>query len=179
MKILITGKPRSGKTTLVKKILSSLPSISYGGFFTEEIKENGQRIGFKLVTTFGEQGILAHQNYKSPHRISKYGVNLTDLENVGINSLYRAFHEKDLIVIDEIGKMELLSNKFKKTIQEIFNQAHKQAIIATIPVSDIPFLNELKSRTDVIIFDTNKQKIEAIAKSCLESLKKWRTCGAR
>ncbi|MEO0091568.1 MAG: NTPase [candidate division WOR-3 bacterium] len=173
MKILITGKPRSGKTSLVKKIISTLPNISYGGFFTEEIQENGVRVGFKIITTFGEQGILAHQNYKGPLRISKYRVNLTDLETIGINSLYRALKEKDLIIIDEIGKMELMSDNFKSAIQEIFNRVSRQAIIATIPISDIPFLKELKSRYDVIIYDTNKQKIEDIIKNCLESLTKW------
>ncbi|MCX7784736.1 MAG: NTPase [candidate division WOR-3 bacterium] len=179
MKILITGKPRSGKTTLIKKLLSLLPNISFGGFFTEEIKENGKRIGFKIVTTFGEQGVLAHQKYRSSLRISRYGVNLADLEIIGINSLKKALQEKDLIIIDEIGKMELMSDKFKSAIQEIFHKANRQAVIATIPISNIPFLNHLKSYPNTVVFDTSKQKIEDIIKSCLKSLTKWHDSQAK
>jgi nucleoside-triphosphatase len=171
MRILIMGKPRSGKTTLIKNILAALPNASYGGFFTEEIKENGIRVGFKIVTTFGEQGILSHQDYKSKYHISKYGVNISNLDTIGIDSLERAAKEKDLIVIDEIGKMEMCSNKFNATVRRLFRES-KKTIIATIPISaSIPLINELKSQSDVKVFDTGKDSIENIKKSCLELLK--------
>lgn len=175
LKILITGKPRSGKTTLIKDILASLPNISYGGFFTEEIKENGVRVGFKIVTTFGEQGILSHQNYKSKYHISKYGVNITNLDTIGTNSIERAVKEKDLIVIDEIGKMEMSSNKFNTVVRRLFKES-KKTIIATIPISaSIPLINELKSQVDVKLFDTRIDSLENIKKSCLELLKNDKT----
>lgn len=171
MKILITGKPRSGKTTLIKNILVSIPKLSHGGFFTEEIKENNLRVGFKIKTTFGEEAIMSSQDFKSKFRIAKYGVNVAAIDTVGISSLQRAAKENDIIVIDEIGKMEMCSKRFVGAVRELFSKTDK-TIIATIPISSsIPLINELKTQKDVKIFDTRVDSIDNIKKACLELLK--------
>jgi nucleoside-triphosphatase len=171
MKILITGKPRSGKTTLIKSILSSLPHSSFGGFFTEEIRENDNRVGFKIITTFGEQAILAYQSFKSKFHISKYGVNIVNIDTIGINCIERAVKEKDIVVIDEIGKMEMCSRRFVGVIHKLFLITGK-TIIATIPISSsIPLINEIKSQKDVKLFDTRIDSIDNIRNACFELLK--------
>jgi len=73
--ILITGKPRSGKTTLIKNLIPiAKENYSVAGFYTEEILEKGKRIGFNIRTLEGETGILALTSnyfYKT-HSHSKY-----------------------------------------------------------------------------------------------------------
>jgi len=113
--ILLTGRPRVGKTTIIKDVVRRLPGQA-GGFYTEEMGERGRRQGFKIVTLDGREGILAHVGIKSRMRVSKYGVNLADLEHVGVASIREALAQKDYVVIDEVGKMELFSQAFKDAV---------------------------------------------------------------
>ncbi|MGB3904128.1 MAG: nucleoside-triphosphatase, partial [Anaerolineae bacterium] len=110
--ILLTGRPGVGKTTVIKKALDRLEGRA-GGFYTAEIRESGRRQGFKIVTLDGQEGILSHVDIRGQPRVSRYGVNLGDLEEVGVAALRRAIAEADLIVVDEIGKMELFSEAFR------------------------------------------------------------------
>jgi nucleoside-triphosphatase len=104
--IFITGLPGCGKTTLIKEILKEL-KIPAKGFFTEEIRKEGERIGFKIVTLSKKEGILAEKGFKSLYRVSKYGVILKDLEEIGVREIEEGLKGDFLIVVDEIGKMEL------------------------------------------------------------------------
>jgi len=137
---------------LVRKVINSLKNTTYGGFFSEEIKEKGARVGFKIVSTDGEEGILADTTHKSPYRISKYYVNVSEFERVALKAITNAEKEKDLIIIDEIGKMELFSQKFRALIEEIFVKGHKK-ILATIPISNIPFINKLCDLPDTEVIE--------------------------
>lgn len=139
MKILIRGRPGVGKTTLVRKILQALKN-PYTGFLTEEIRKRGKRVGFKIVTFAGREGILAHRDLKGPYRVSDYGVNLEDFEKVALPVLERA--KENWIVLDEIGKMELFSTRFKKIVTDLFAQ-ETLSIIATIPICRLPFIEGL------------------------------------
>ena len=103
---LLTGRPGTGKTSLIRQALARIKAKA-GGFYTEEIRTRGIREGFRLVTLDGQDTILAHVSIKSPHRVSKYGVDIDSLDKVGVAALQRAAEECDLIVIDENGKMEL------------------------------------------------------------------------
>lgn len=146
--ILITGKPGTGKTTLIKRLASILPRA--GGFYTEEIRHQGQRSGFKIVTLSGKEGILAQKGWNSPFRIGSYGVKLEDLEKIGVGEIEKAIVSSEVIVIDEIGKMELCSNKFQEVVIKAFESDKR--VLAVIPVSPIPFLEKIKNRSDVVIF---------------------------
>lgn len=168
-KILLFGKPKIGKTTLVKKVIQAFSEISCGGFFTEEIREKGERIGFKVVSTDGEAGILAHINHKSPFRVSKYYVNVSDFERVALKAIAKAEKEKDLIVIDEIGKMELFSQKFKRTIEEIFTKGSKK-ILATIPISNIPLIEKFKNLPNTEIVEVTPANRDLLANELVSRL---------
>ena len=117
VKLLITGRPGVGKTTLVKRVLETLGSHAMG-FYTQEIREAGQRQGFRIVTTWNEEGILAHKKLHSVHRVSRYGVNLCFLERV-VAGIKKRLDEGAILVIDEIGRMELFSSKFRNWIEEV------------------------------------------------------------
>lgn len=112
---LLTGIPGSGKTTVIRKIVSRL-SCEVGGFYTEEIRESGTRTGFRLITLDGRQGVLAHVNIRQAPHISRYGVDLAVLDDIGVDCLTRAIAEMDVVVIDEIGPMELLSKNFRRVV---------------------------------------------------------------
>jgi nucleoside-triphosphatase len=105
---LLTGMPGTGKTSLVRKMVNTLKD-SAGGFYTEEIRVNGIRQGFRIVTLDGQSSVFAHINIQSPIRVSKYGVDIRGLDSIGIPVLQRAARERDLVIIDEIGRMELFS----------------------------------------------------------------------
>lgn len=153
--ILLTGKPRVGKTTLIKKIIQEIRSISPNhnvtGFYTNEIRQNGLRIGFDIHTIDGRQGILARSNdpqFKSEMRVGKYFVDITDLEKLVVPLLYNS---TKLLIIDELGKMELFSSKFRKAVIFAFNnQPH---VVATLPYYTHFFLDSIRKRQDVKIFE--------------------------
>jgi len=149
MNILITGKPGCGKTTLIRQLIEEL-NLNAGGFYTEEIRIGGRRVGFKIVTLDGKEDILAHVDIKTPYRVSKYGVNIEGLEKVGVKSIWNALEENDIVVIDEIGKMELFSPRFKEAVRTALNS--DKMLIATILLASNPYTDKIKRRQDVKLF---------------------------
>jgi nucleoside-triphosphatase len=143
---LLTGPPGSGKTSLIKQAVAGL-GIKAGGFYTEDIKSQGVRQGFRLVTLDGETAVLSHINIKSPHRVSKYGVDVESLDKVGVAAIERAVRECDLVAIDEIGKMELLSARFREAVLSILNSGKR--LLATIMLNPNPCADAIKSRPQV------------------------------
>jgi nucleoside-triphosphatase len=139
--ILITGLPGCGKTTLIREIASKIEEPYYG-FFTSEIRQNNTRVGFEIETFSGKKGLLAHVNIKSPYKVSKYGVDLEAFENIALPELEKALQSGSLLLIDEIGKMELFSQKFKELLQEALKSKIK--LIATIMLKPEPFCDRLK-----------------------------------
>ncbi|MEO0087327.1 MAG: NTPase [candidate division WOR-3 bacterium] len=165
----ITGRPGIGKTTLIKNIASSLDLKNICGFYTEEIREKNERIGFKIVTFHTGEGILAHIKFSTPYKISKYYVDIPNFEKLIIPELNLA-KEKKIILIDEIGKMELFSQKFKEKVMEVFQL--DKIIIATIPISKIIFIEKLKSLFPVKIYEITFQNREELQKSLKAEINK-------
>jgi len=132
MKIFLTGKPGSGKSTVLMKIIESLKrrGLKIGGIITPEIRVKGKRIGFKVIDVYSnEEGILASIDQKSGPRVGKYRVNLEDFERVAIKALDFALNECDVICVDELGKMELFSEKFKRKIEKILKSPTPAIIV--------------------------------------------------
>ena len=95
---LITGTPGVGKTSLILSLLDTLPGTK-GGFYTREIREGSQRVGFRVTDLSGREGVLAHVRHPGPPRVGRYGVDLKTFEDIGVQAVSRAMHEADLIVI--------------------------------------------------------------------------------
>jgi len=165
---LITGIPGCGKTTLILNLIKKVP-FSAGGFFTKEIREKGKRVGFEISDLEGKKKILAHIDFKdSKYKVSKYGVDISALEKIGVEAIKKALAEKDLIVIDEIGKMELFSKEFKKIVIEAFDS--KKKVLATIKLKGDGFCQKLKGRKDTLLFLLKKGKQKEIEKEILKYL---------
>jgi nucleoside-triphosphatase len=146
-RILLEGRPGSGKTTLARRIVAGLreSDIPVTGFTTEEIREARTRVGFAIETTDGERGTLAHVDLPGPPRVGKYGVDLDLFERLAIPSLRAA--PGALVVIDELGKMELASSRFRDAVEQLF--ASPADVVATVHVFRHPFTDSLKARPDV------------------------------
>ena len=158
MNILLTGRPGVGKTTLIKKLIDSVP-LSKGGFYTEEIRKGKERIGFSLTTLDGNKSVLASVNIKSPYRVGKYGVDVDSFERVGVESVRKAMLTKQLIIVDEVGKMELFSKKFRELVIQALNTGR---VVATIRKSSAGYIDEIKSRKDVRLREVNYQNRNAL-----------------
>jgi nucleoside-triphosphatase len=158
-KILLTGRPGCGKTTLVKRVMADFVAPA-GGFYTEEVRQSGQRVGFEMVTLAGQEALLAHVDFKTPQRVGKYGVDLSALQTVGVVALREAMRARQLVVLDEIGPMELPSAIFRDVVTEIFDIG--VPMLATITARPFPFTNALKKRSDVNVIEvraTNREQL--------------------
>jgi nucleoside-triphosphatase len=146
--IIITGKPRTGKTTLIKKLIPLIPAP--GGFYTDEILEGNMRTGFKITTLDGKSGILARKGIKSTYRLGKYGIEIRDLEELGVKAIEYAMISKKVVIIDEIGKMELFSSKFQRAVINALDS--ETTVLGVLQISNTPFLNKIRMRKDIDIY---------------------------
>ena len=163
---LLTGRPGTGKTSLVKQAVAELGGRA-GGFYTEEIRDRGIRLGFKLITLDGQHTTLAHTNFDSQYRVSKYGVDVESLERVGISAIQRAVVQCELVVIDEIGKMELFSTDFRETVLQIINS--EKWVLGTIMLDSNPWADALKRQPQVNLIEVTRANHSQV----LDDLRRW------
>ena len=165
--ILITGLPGIGKTTLVKQVWYRLEGYKPEGFYTEEITYKGERKGFQLISLGGEKSMLAHVLIDSPYQIGKYKVDINSLDSF-LDLLNLNESKARIIIIDEIGKMECLSNKFVRMVSEILDS--NKVIIATIAHTDGGIKGRIKAREDVKLFKMNLENRDKLEDEILEFL---------
>lgn len=170
---LLTGAPGVGKTTAIRKIVSCL-SCSVGGFYTEEIREGGARTGFRLTTLDGRQGILAHVNIRGTPRISKYGVDLTTLDDIGTDSIRHAIEENDVVIIDEIGPMEILSTRFRETVIEILSS--NVLALGTIVKRRTDFTDAVKGHSSVLVIEITRANHDQVTAQILALIRNTGVC---
>ena len=163
---LLSGQPGTGKTRIIKQAIAEMKGKA-GGFYTEEIRSQGVRQGFKLVTLEGQTAVMAHINFHSPYRVSKYGVDVDSLDRVGVSALNQARQECDLVVIDEIGKMELFSAKFREAVLNILNSGKR--LLGTIMLSPNPYADDIKRQPQVIVVTVTRTNHQQV----LEELRDW------
>lgn len=166
--ILITGLPGIGKTTLIKQLLYKLEKYTPAGFYTEEIRHEGERKGFQLVSLEGKKSILAHVFIESPHHIGKYKVDVHGFDSF-LDSLDIFNSASRPIIIDEIGKMECMSTKFVKLIVDILDS--NNTVIATIAHTDGGIKGKIKEREDVQLFKMNLENRDTLEDEIIEYLK--------
>lgn len=167
MHLFLTGKPACGKTTLIKSLLKDIPEKK--GFFTEEIKEYGQRAGFKVVTLEGKEKVFAHKDFKSPYKVAKYGVDVETFDSFAVKELEQALKEDyEYVVIDELGSMELFSDKFKEVVSKLLATKN---IIGAISLKKDSFLEQIKARNDVCILNLSRDNFSEVKEECQRILK--------
>jgi nucleoside-triphosphatase len=191
---LLTGSPGTGKTSLIKAALADFqshdttvgtgiaggnkaidtnsPIVAFkkraGGFYTEELRsEKGDRYGFRLVTLDGKSGTLAHIRFKTTDRVGKYGVDTKVLDELGVAAINDAVANCDVIVIDEIGRMELSSEKFKEAVLNAIESGKK--VLGTVMLNHHPFADSVKRRLEVELIPVMRTNNEQV----LREIKEW------
>ena len=159
-KILITGAPGVGKTTLIRRLIRRLDTVKYTGFYTSEIREGGVRKGFELIGFDGQKGLLAHINIQGPYRVGRYGVDVKGFDKF-LDTIGFMQTEADVVVIDEIGKMEMLSKKFIHLLDTIFSS--EQQVIATISAGGPETIQRYKQRVNVTLIEVTRSNRDRLA----------------
>ena len=154
---------------MVKKLSDELKHLHPVGFYTEEMREEGQRKGFELVSLNGKRGLLSHKDIKSSCQVGSYKVDIESFENF-LDSVPFFDSLNRLIIIDEIGKMECLSDRFKNLLKKIFNSG--KLLIATIPLKGSSLMAEIKEREDVKLFELTHRNKEVLFSEILKEIKR-------
>ena len=166
--ILLTGRPGCGKTTLIRRVLARI-SLPAGGVYTQEIRERGVRKGFEIITLAGDRGILAHVGNRGRQRIGRYGVDISALDRLGVAAIRGAIAAQGVVVIDEIGPMEILSRPFRAAVLEALDS--DATVLGTIVRRSIPFTDQIKSRPDVRVMEIRPDNREALFPALLDLLR--------
>ena len=161
-KILLTGLPGCGKTTAIMQVISNLSHTKAAGFYTQEIRENNTRKGFSWTRLDGATGIIAHIDIKSPFKVGKYKVDVGGFEKSVVPVLDIERSNAELFIIDEIGKMECMSERFVAAVHRLF--ASDRSVLATVAQKGTGLISEVKNFPGTKLFNlTAKSRDKTIA----------------
>ncbi len=156
--LLITGAPGIGKTTVIRCVAAQLEVKRLRGFCTEEIRESGERRGFRLVSLEGKQCVIAHVDFSKNHRVGKYGVDVAALDDAA--SLLAPDPAAQVYLVDEIGKMECLSERFIAAMRVLL--AGQTPVVATVGLRGGSFIAEVKRLKECLLWevtDANRDEL--------------------
>jgi nucleoside-triphosphatase len=165
-----------GKTTLLLKVVEALKAKSYsvGGMVSREVRSCGARVGFEILDLADSKkhGWLAHVNRKTGPQVGRYRVNLEDLDNVGVEAVLRAVRECDVVAIDEIGPMELFSEKFRRAVLEAVESGKLILAVVHWKVRD-KIIEAVKKREDAEIFNVTFENREELHKTVVQKAQEF------
>ena len=163
--IFLTGAPSSGKTSVLKKVIQLL-DYPANGFYTEEERIDGRRVGFLMKTLDGKSGHLAHQDIGSEFHIRRYGVSIENIESIAAPSI--APVDRNIIILDEIGKMECFSEEFKQSAVRALDAPN--VVIGTITFGGDQFIVDIKNRADMEIIEVTPDNRDALPAVLLQKV---------
>lgn len=158
-RILVTGAPGTGKTTLIKRLCEDIAPYHPVGFYTKEIREGGVRRGFELIGLHGENGVLAHVDTPSDSRVGKYGVDVRGFDEF-LRSIPFGAHTAGPVVIDEIGKMECFSRRFMVVVDELIRA--DRVLVATIARRGGGFISKVKASPGTRLYEITRGNRDAV-----------------
>lgn len=166
--IFLTGAPSSGKTTIIKKVISRL-STPARGFYTEEVRVGDKRVGFLMQTLEGQKGYLAHQDIDSEFRIRRYGISVENIETIAVPAIQPI--RDTIIILDEIGKMECFSGKFKEAAVAAMDS--ENVVLGTITLGGSDFILHIKERDDIDIIEVSLENRDTLPNVVLKKIDRF------
>lgn len=167
--LLLTGVPGMGKTTVLRKVADGLSDRRLAGFYTEEIRSDGERRGFRMVCFDGREGVMARTEFPGPHRVGKYGVDVAVIDALAASSLTLE-QPADVYLVDEIGKMECLSEQFVAAIGRILES--DKPVVATVALHGEGLIDEVKRRPGIQIWPVTQENRDRLPDDILAWLRK-------
>lgn len=155
----LTGAPGVGKTTLIKRLAEAVANCSLGGFYTEEIRRDGAREGFRLANFRGDTAVMAHVEFPKRYRVGRYGVNVAAIDAIAGAALSAAL-PVDLYLIDEVGKMECMSEVFVHALRALLNEP--TTVIGTISQAGGGLVAELKQRPGSTLWEVTRENRDGL-----------------
>ncbi len=163
--LLITGAPGIGKTTVLRELAEGLGDAHICGFYTEALRDQGVRRGFRLVGFDGTEGIIAHVDLTGQHRVGKYGVDVAALDRLAKATL--APHADCVVyLVDEIGKMECLAPGFVLAMRTLLKTG--KPLVATIGKKGGGFIAEVKARDDAELVEVTRTNRDTLPVDLLD-----------
>lgn len=172
-KILLTGEPGVGKSTLLSEIIDSLSCRKQQGFITKEIRSNGSRIGFKMETFGGKSGIIASTTSQTETKIGKWYIDVNKIDEL-IDNLQ--FSKTDLLILDEIAPMQLTSQKFIKLTQSWLDSPNNMIAIIKKDHDKVEgnakkIIADVKNRSDVVLLELTSNNYNDMKDFIIQKLK--------
>jgi nucleoside-triphosphatase len=161
-RILLTGPPRSGKTTLVCRLAEALTTsgVAVGGFVTREIREDSERVGFAVEEIGGSSALLAHVALAEGPMVGRYHVDVTAFENLALPAIEQVTKHRCVAIIDELGQMELFSHAFTGAFNRLLSQPIP--VVATIHSRHHPVTDAIKQRPDVELLEVHQHNADEL-----------------
>jgi nucleoside-triphosphatase len=157
--LLLTGTPGAGKTTVVRRVAEKLSDARIRGFTTAEIRKGGERVGFRIETFEGESAVLAHVSIRSEYRVSRYGADVAVLERI-VGRALALSPKADVYLVDEIGKMECLSDRFTEAVETLLDA--RRLLVATVALRGGGFIERVKRRPDIELWTVTRGNRETL-----------------
>ena len=168
-RLLLEGRPGIGKSTLARRLLALLQQagVPVAGFTTAELRTGRRREGFTVEAVSGAQGVLAHIDLPGPPRVGRYGVDLPTFERVALPALH-APSTGGVVVVDELGKMELASAAFQEAVSDLLGR--EVAVVATVHLTHHRFTDALKRRPDIRVVRVTDRTRDALPEQLMDAL---------
>ncbi len=159
---------------MVSRVVMRLKSagVIVGGCTTQERRSKGARVGFAITDlTDGRTGELASLSLKMGPKVGRYKVNLADLAGVGAAGVAKAAESSEVIVVDEVGPLELVSPEFRRSVRAAVDSGKPLLAVVHEKLED-DLLNELRgaaARTFVLSLENREEVAEELAADLLDA----------
>ena len=155
----ITGEKGRGKSFLIRQLMEKWDG-GIQGFLTLPYTICERRKGFYL------HSLQELEEIENDLPISvQYGENVCfsvpeTFERLGCAALKQALESEDMVVMDELGKLEHQAFGFQQAVEKVLDS--ENLTLCAIKKADAPFLHRLCSRTDIVLFDLDAESTDKI-----------------
>ncbi|MGA9388088.1 MAG: NTPase [Candidatus Bathyarchaeia archaeon] len=168
--LFLTGSPGVGKTTILLRVVEALKAKGYGvgGMISREVRCSGVRVGFEIMDLCDSaHGWLAHVSQQSGPQVGRYRVSLKDLDSVGVRAIVRAVEDLDVVVVDEVGPMELFSAKFQDAVGRAVESL--KLVIGVVHLrARSRLIDEVKGRADFGVYVVTPENRDSLHEAVVE-----------